>query len=157
MLVDVCSNQSVSNVPAHERVILCLGQFPWSALWRAGIGFVMLQLFFSFFGSAHNGWNLILWFLSLLLALRLIPAVVRKILPFSPATKAVWLKQRQLAKRFDSYQWQKVFWLGIGFASYMVLSGELSAMGWALTVCCLISGAIGSFIWRRRAAAVEVR
>jgi len=157
MLDEVCSGHSHSNIPARERVVLRLDEFPWSALWRAGIGCVMLVLFSSFFGSANNGWGLILWILTALLALRLIPTMARQCISFSPGTKASWSERRQLAKRFDSYQWQKMFWLGIGFASYMVTSGELGVHGWVLTVCSLISGAVGIVMWRRSRAASVVR
>ena len=153
----VCFGHSHSNIPAHERVVLRLDEFPWSALLRAGIGFVMLVLFSSFFGRAYDGWDLILWVLGVLLALRLIPAMARHFFSFSPATKAVWSERRQLAKRFDSYQWQKMFWLGVGFASYMVTSGKLGVLGWEVTVSALISGAVGIVMWRRSPAASVVR
>ena len=117
---------------------------------------MLLVLFSHMFGTEMTGWFLVAWILVGLLAIRIGFAVSRKVFPFSREIRAIWFERRQLAKRFDSYQWQKVFWLGLGFASYMVLSGELGTMGWVLTVSSLISGAGGVVIWWRRVATMEV-
>ena len=51
-----------------------LDQPPWSALYRIGIGYVMLPLFSRLFGKDATGWCLVLWFIGVLFALRLLPA-----------------------------------------------------------------------------------
>jgi hypothetical protein len=111
----------------------------------------MLPLFYSLFGKDDSGWYVVLWFISVLLALRLLPAVFRKALPFSREVRDIWIERRQTAKRFDSYQWRKLIWLGIGLAGYAVLSKNSGGIVGALTVFCLLSGGVGTLIWRRRA------
>jgi hypothetical protein len=108
-----------------------------------GVGVVMLPLFSRLSGGNTSDWWLIVWFVGALFALRLIPAVLRKILPFSPETKAVWYKRRQDAKRYDSYQWKKLLWIGIGLAGYVCVWDEPRSMGGALAVFCLASGGLG--------------
>ena len=139
-----------TQIRAHERMLVRLDQPPWSALYRMGVGYAMLPLFERFFGKDDPGWYLVLWFIGVLFALRLLPVVFRKELPFSQEVKDIWFERRQTAKRFDSYQWQKLIWFGIGLASYAELSGHSGSMIGALTAFCLISGGAGALIWRRR-------
>jgi hypothetical protein len=140
---------------AHERLLVRLDQPPWSALYRIGIGYVMLPLFFRLFGKDAAGWWLVFWFIGVLFALRLLPAILRKALPFSREVSALWFERRQTAKRFDSYQWQKLIWFGIGLAGYAASSRTFGGMVGALTIFCLISGGVGILIWRQRTAVRE--
>jgi hypothetical protein len=142
-----------AKIRAHERILVLIEQPPWNALYRIGIGYVMLPLFYRLFGKEAPGWYPVLWFIGVLFALRLLPAVLRKALPFSREAIDVWIERRQTAKRFDSYQWQKLIWFGVGLAGYAVLSGTFGGMVGALTVFCLISGGIGVLMWRQRTAA----
>src|SRR5262249_50691567 len=111
-------------VRAHDRILLLIEQPPWSALYRMGVGIAMVPLFSRLSGGNASEWWLVAWFVGTLFALRLMPAVLRKALPFSSATKAVWYKRRQDAKRYDSYQWTKLLWIGIGLAGYVFIWGE---------------------------------
>jgi hypothetical protein len=81
--------------------------------------------------------------------------VVRKTLPFPESLEVRWYEQRQLAKRFDSYQWQKAFWIGIGLVSHMAISGWVWDVAAVLAVTCLASGASGLAIWRFHAARLK--
>ena len=137
-------------VHTHERVLVLIEQPPWSALYRMGVGFVMLPLFSRLSGQNASSWWLVVWFVGILFALRLIPAVLRKVLPFSGEVSAIWFGRRQLAKSFDSYQWQKLFWLGMGLAGYTVVSKEFGGLGGVITGFCLISGGLGLLMWWRR-------
>ena len=139
-------------IRAHERLLVLIDQPPWSDLYRVGIGYVMLPLFFYMFGKEAADWYLVLWFIGILVALRLLPVVCRKVLPFSREVKDVWSERRQTAKHFDSYQWQKLSWFGIGLAGYVVLSGTFDGLVCALTVFCLLSGGVGVLMWWRRTA-----
>lgn len=56
--------------------------------------------------------------------LRLVPAVLRRIFPFSSEAKDLWFQRRNLGKRYDSYQWQKLFWLGLGMLPYAFRRGH---------------------------------
>ena len=91
-------------------------------------------------------------FLALLIGLRVGPAVLRKLLPFSDEGKQIWFDRRQLAKRYDSYQWRKLFWVGLGQLLYAAVGGGLMTGEWLLTAVCLIGGGAGLIIWRRNNA-----
>lgn len=146
-----CSQMRTTRlVPTHEHVLVLLEQPPWSALYRMGVGIVMIPLFFRLSGGNVSDWWFVVWFVCTLFALRLIPAVLRKVLPFSSEVKAIWLERRQLAKSYDSYQWQKLFWVGIGLAGYAVVSKEFGGVGGVITGFCLISGGFGLLMWWRR-------
>src|SRR5687767_6602602 len=105
------------------QLLLRLDGSPWSEVSRAVIGFIALPIFAALFGTPTSGRTLYLFFLGLLLALRLVPAVFRKLLPFPDEVRVRWTERRNLAKRYDSFQWQKLFWLGLGLGSYVVLFG----------------------------------
>jgi hypothetical protein len=134
---------------AHERALLALEQFPLSAAYRIAIGYAILPSFALVSGDRKFGWSLILWFVAVLLGLRLVPAALRKLLPFSQRLLVAWDAKRTTAKRFDSYQWRKLFWIGTGMAAYALPNDKLGGLVGALTLFCVASGAIGLVIYRR--------
>lgn len=146
-----------TQLPTHERCIALLDDYPWSAFYRVGLGYVMLPLFSLLCGKECRDWCVAGVFLGTLFALRLATAILRKALPFSNEVKVIWAERRQMAKRFDSYQWQKLFWLGIGMASYAMISAKVGGVVGVLIVFCLTSGGLGVLLWRRRAVSVQPR
>ena len=147
---------SSAQLPAYERLILLIEQYPCSAFYRIGLGCVLPLLYCRISSKEDSEWFLILWFLSCLFAIRLFPAVFRKVFPFSKEVKGIWAERREIAKRYDSYQWRKLIWFGIGMACYVVLSGTWNAVVVALTAFCVVGGGIGVFVWRKRSAAEKV-
>jgi hypothetical protein len=139
----------------YERILLLLDQFPCGAVYRIAIGYVLVPLSSTFPVSVHPGWNLASWFLGVLLALRLVPVVVRKVLPFSERVTAVWVQRRQIAKRFDSYQWRKLVWFGVGLSTYAIASRQIDGPGAVLALFCLAGGALGALAWRQRTLATR--
>lgn len=135
-----------------ERAIILLEHPPWSVLYRVVIGYLTLALCAHLCPGGNPLWVHILGFLGVLFSLRLVPAVLRKMLPFSSEAIAVWTGRRMMAKRFDSYQWRKLLWIGTGMAVYAVFSGQLSGAGAVLAIFCITSGGIGEWFWRRRVA-----
>src|SRR5688500_4130464 len=97
------STTSPEGLHAHERALLALEQFPLSAAYRIAIGYAILPSFVLVSGNHDFDWSVILWFIGVLLGLRLLPAVLRKLLPFSQSLSAAWAAKRMMAKRFDSY------------------------------------------------------
>src|SRR5262249_57794993 len=87
------------------------------------------------------------------------PAAVRALLPFSDAVQGRWFELRQLAKRYDSYQWQKLFWFGLGMVVYLAVPGRrlLSQAIPVLAVVCIGAGAAGLATWRVRLAQLKER
>jgi hypothetical protein len=85
----------------------------------------------------------------MLVAVRLVPFIFRRLLPFSREVTSNWSRRRRLAKRFDSYQWQKLLWIGVGLTSYIVVAADYGGSSCALAAFCLLSGGFGLAIWSR--------
>lgn len=132
-----------------ERVLVDLDGSPWSAISRVALGLTILPVFRALTGNSDRTWLYAILFLGLLLALRMVPAVLRHALPFSVEAKTIWAGRRQIAKQHDSYQWQKLFWIGIGLLPYVFLSEGPRINEIVLTLFCFVGGTMGLFLWHR--------
>lgn len=112
------------------------------------IGFVTPSLTSVVWGEDPSDWALPGSLVGTLLMLRVVPAVVRKVVPFSAHVRAVWAGRRQIAKRYDSYQWRKLFWIGFGLVLYTAFSGQVSTSRAATSSLCLLAGGLGLARWR---------
>lgn len=131
-----------------EKIILHLERPPWQEICRIAIGFLVFPLCHRLFGQ--NVGQLAFWFFwVVLLGLRIVPLIVRRLLPFSEAAQEFWAEQRRLGKRYDSYQWQKLFWIGLGMLGYAVLFDDFARSSGFLAAFCLVTGGTGLLIWRR--------
>lgn len=139
-----------SSMPFHERCVVLLDQYPWNIGTRMGLGSVTPYVLHQMCDTEQPFWCVIGSFLAILFLLRLGPAVIRRLVPFSNEAQRIWGERRQLAKRFDSYQWQKLFWMGIGMAGYAMTWGNVGDAIGTLLVFCLISGGLGTLFWVRR-------
>lgn len=136
-----------------ERYLVELDSGPSSAVCRVALGLCIPPMFRALSGGSDRIWIDLVLFLALLIGLRVIPAVLRKVLPFSAEAKQIWSDRRQIAKLHDSYQWQKLFWVGLGLLPWAVVGGGLKTGEMVLTAICLIGGGAGLLIWRRINAA----
>jgi hypothetical protein len=139
-----------------ERFLVDLDSGPSCAVSRVALGLWVTPLFRALSGSSDRIWIDLALFLALLIGLRVGPAVLRKLLLFSAEAKLIWFDRRQIAKLHDSYQWQKLFWVGLGLLPYANAGGGLKAGEMVLTAICLIRGCAGLLIWRRINAAPPV-
>ena len=139
-----------------ERFLVRLDSGPWAAVSRAVLGFAMLPAFRRIAAGDDQVWISLALFVALLIGLRVIPALLRGVLPFSAETRSIWVQRRQIAKRYDSYQWQKLLWIGLGLVAFAAASGGLRTGELVITAVCLIGGAAGLLLWRRSKAGVEV-
>ena len=136
------------------RVLPRLDQPPWSALYRLLIGVSVVPLFRWSFGQ--DGTLLLLpFFLFMLLMLRLVPAAIRRLVSAPDDVQAEWARQRMLAKRFDSYQWRKLLWFGLGLAAYVVAAEHSGIVEGGLAGACVLAGAMGAWKWRRLGRSVS--
>ena len=135
-------------IRAVEPVFARAEEPPWSALYRIVIGVLLIPLSSRWLG-AMSWWAVIPLFLAMLVAVRLVPFIFRRLLPFSREVTSDWARRRRLAKRFDSYQWQKLLWIGLGMSCYIVLSADYQTISVSVTVGCLFAGGWGLAVWSR--------
>jgi len=145
------SDSKGASVRAVEKLLL----EPWQSVFRVAYGFCLPLVITRWRGEDISWWEWALLFLVALVLLRVLPMGPRKVLPFSKALKSVWFDQRQLAKRYDSYQWAKLLWIGIGIGAYAAYAGKLRAQEGILALACSLAGGLGTMMWLHAQAAVR--
>jgi hypothetical protein len=141
---------------AVDKLLVVADSAVWGGLFRVAIGFVTIPAMLRVHGDTHSGWALVPFLLAVLLMLRVIPAALRRLLPFSDAVLQIWGERRQIAKRHDSYQWQKLLWIGTGLALYVVFSGQFFTARIAVASMCLLAGTAGFARWRAASSRLHV-
>jgi len=136
-----------------ERFLVDLDTGASAAASRVALGLCIPPAFRALSGGSDAIWIDLALFLGLLIGLRVGPAVLRKLLPFSAEAKQIWFDRRQVAKLHDSYQWQKLFWIGTGLLPYGAVGGGLTLGETVVAAICLVGGGAGLLIWRRINAA----
>jgi hypothetical protein len=136
-----------------ENILMRIEQRPWGAIYRVVIGICFLEAFCLMYGADGPPAALVIFFLATLGSLRAVPALLRWLLPFSAEAKIVWRRRRMLAKRYDSFQWQKLFWIGLGIGFDVVLTARYKTSLVGLAVACVALGFVGLAIWRCRQVA----
>jgi hypothetical protein len=136
---------------SFERLLIGADTGLWGAVVRIALGLAMAPLFHALGEGLDTIWSFLVFFIGVLVGLRVVPALLRRALPFSAEAKAIWAERRAIAKQYDSYQWRKLFWLGLGLLPHALIAhgkGEL-----VVTIFCLIGGSMGLIVWRRVSAA----
>lgn len=131
------------------KLILSFENSPWDVLYRAAVGCLVMPAAVCVFGKRPAALQLLAVFIAVLVSLRLIPGVLRRVLPFPREVKNTWAERRAMAKRYDSYQWRKLFGIGIGWLGYLVISGQTVGAPILMAGACLSAGAVGFACWRR--------
>jgi len=132
-----------------ERFLINLERWPWSAISRVALGLGIPLVFDALSGGRDRVSTYLALSIGLLVALRAVPIVLRRVLPFSVEAKQMWAERRNIAKRYDSYQWQKLFWIGLGLLPYAVIGDGLRHGELMVALICLIGGSAGLLFWRR--------
>jgi hypothetical protein len=143
-MTKICSKER----NAFEALLVSVDTSPWDAIYRAAFGFAIPLTVSRLWRKDAVGWASVGLLLGVLFMLRAFPAAFRRSAPFSNTVRSVWAERRRLAKRYDSYQWRKLFWIGVGFALYMALAGRFLISWIAVTSFCLLSGVFGLARWR---------
>jgi hypothetical protein len=131
-----------------ERLLVAVDRDPWSAIYRGAIGFAIPPVFRALTGGHDSIWITSALFLALLIGLRIGPVVLRRLLRFSAEARETWAARRALSKEYDSYAWQKLFWIGLGLLLFGAVGGGLQNGEFAIAVFCLIGGGAGLLLWR---------
>jgi len=140
-----------------ETFLIRLDEPPLDVTWRSLLGLAIPPAFSAIAGGSDHVVAYAALFLLLLAALRVGPALIRATLPFSADAKAKWKKRRFLAKDFDCFQWQKLFWVGLGMLPHAVIGRGLGWGGLALAAFCLVGGGGGLVMWRKMADRLSSR
>lgn len=136
---------------AAERWLIGIDRFPWAALYRVALGYLLAWVSVRWSAPDPPGWSVLAWLLGTLVALRVVPVLVRRIVPFSPEANAIWAERRMLAKRYDSYQWQKLLWFGIGLLVYGLVASRFDRALTVTTALSVAGGGVGLVLWWRNA------
>ena len=136
-----------------EKLLLQIERQPFGALYRASIGFLLLPAYHKLAGNDNSTTGFLLYFICVLVLIRLVPLVMRKVLPFSREIQLLWFIRRSLGKEYDSFQWRKLLWIGLGMAAYMVAYGNRTDTHLIVAGVCIIGGAAAHWMWRRLPAA----
>jgi len=131
-----------------ERVLLNLDVGLPGAILRVALGAslaVVLHLLLPSAGLAASAG----WLAAMLFGLKAFTAVARKVLPTTPAVRATWEWRRNLARYYDSYQWRKLVWFGVGILAATGVSRQ-QWWGMRLGAGCLLSGALAELAWRQK-------
>ena len=75
-----------------ERFLIGLDSWPWSAVSRVALGLAIPPVFRALSGGRGSVWVALALFIGLLVVLRVVPAVVRRALPFSVKAKEIWAR-----------------------------------------------------------------
>lgn len=140
-----------------NRLLTGVERTPHAAVYRVVLGFVLYPMGDFLRLRTESWWGGTALILAVLVTLRVGPAIARKAFRFPDDVRAVWAERRQLAKRYDSYQWRKLFWLGLGLCGYLALSRDFQPGRVAPALACLLGGVAGSLIWAKRRRGAEVQ
>lgn len=138
-----------------EKVLVRLDEGLAGALLRVALGYVTGLTWLTLVGLQAHGWTVVPFFLAVLAAVRVVPLLLRAACRFSEPVRSAWTERRQMAKRYDSYQWRKLLWIGLGLMLHVVLSARRSGALVALAVVCLIAGSLGLAAWHATAGGAD--
>jgi len=132
---------------AFEKILVAADRNPTSAAYRAAMGFFFIPVLSKLHLDTRSVPTLLVALLVMLFAYRVALLVMRRVLKFSSEANAVWGERREIAKRFDCYQWQKLLFVGIGIACYILLSREFVTARVVIAGLCVVGGFGGIARW----------
>jgi hypothetical protein len=138
----------MEEMTALEKLLASVEDAPWHVFYRAAVGFGAVPTMSRLLGQGRSGWILVPFLLTTLLMLKIVPSVIRRLVPFSSALQELWAERRRFARRYDSYQWRKLFWIGVGLGLYTLAPGQFSKPRFVVTFLCMASGMLGILRWR---------
>jgi hypothetical protein len=144
-MVGTASKPELSQI---EKFLLALDVGTPGALYRMLLGAMTVPAERMLSGGDDSALCLSLLLLGVLVVLRVGASVIRRFLPHGAELKEAWSVRRRTAKYFDSYQWRKLLWFGLGLAAYISLSTTYTRPSVSLATFCVAAGAAGSLRWR---------
>lgn len=132
-----------------ESTILSMEAFPWNALYLAALGLFAAPILARLWGPYRPGWMLPVFLLAVLFTIRVMSVIMRKTFSFSARTQEVWSNRRELAERYDSYQWRKLLWIGLGLLVYAFCVRDLEMWTMVTAVTAVLAGGLGEVYWQQ--------
>jgi hypothetical protein len=136
----------------RDRLLLSIEEFPLNVLYRAAIGFSLLPIYLWCVARLHlvDSTGLLLLFVAaVLVALRIVPGLLRRLVPASREVLTVWAQRRHFAQAFDSFQWRKLLGLGLGWLAQLGFTHNTRADALALAISFVLAGVAGQLVWIR--------
>ena len=130
-----------------EAVAVKLDLPPLNGLWRIVLGASLYPAYAALCRGSCPEWVFLVYILFVLLGLRVVPLLFRKLLNFSPEAQRIWDERRQLAKIYDSFQWRKLFWIGVGLWAYLLYARVKAEYPVYVAALFTIGGGIGLATW----------
>jgi hypothetical protein len=131
-----------------ENVLISLDIGGAGALLRMVLGVLLVAVV----EAAHPEtglWMLSALLLGMLFAIKLVAAAARLVVPASPRVRSHWEWRRTLARYYDSYQWRKLLWYGVGIMMGGALAWPATSAQWILGIACTVAGGVAEALWRR--------
>jgi uncharacterized membrane protein YfcA len=114
---------------------------------RIVMGFLLLPAV-SLMGEPRP-WVAVAALLAMLFSLKAVAAVLRRFVPATARVRSLWAWRRGLARHYDSYQWRKLVWIGVGLLLGALVGRPGGSLQWGLATACLLAGGVGEVFWRR--------
>jgi hypothetical protein len=131
-----------------DKVLINLDIGAPGALLRVVLGLLLVPALDAVHADAGL-WLTSAWLLAALFGIKVVAAAARKALPASALVRSHWEWRRNLARYYDSYQWRKLLWLGVGIMIGGAMGWPGTETQWLLGVVCFASGAVAEILWRR--------
>jgi hypothetical protein len=96
-----------------------------------------------------DAWTMSAYALAMLFGAKAFAAVLRRIVPASTVVRTHWEWRRTLARHYDSYQWRKLLWFGIGIMMADAPRWPHTTAPLALGLACIAAGVAAEIVWRR--------
>lgn len=130
-----------------ERFLVSIDVGLPGAILRIALGLLLLPAV-RWIDGEPGPWTTVVAFPAMLFGVKVAAAMARRMVASTEFVRSHWEWRRHLARDFDSYQWRKLGWYGVG-----LLLGGLAGMPGsktqlALGTCCLLAGAAGEGFWR---------
>jgi hypothetical protein len=138
-----------------ERGLAMVDEMPGVFVYRGLVGYALGPLYQALVAEPRRSWSFVPFLLVALVALRIVPGLTRRLFPFSIALRELWLQRRLLARRYDSYQWRKLFGFGCGLAAWLVVSRSSALTPWTAAGICGAGGLAGLWCWQQHASAIR--
>ena len=100
-------------------------------------------------------WMMSAYLLAMLFAIKVIAAVSRRVMPVSAHVRSHWEWRRTLARYYDSYQWRKLLWFGIGIMAGNAPYRRVTTAQWVLGLTCVAAGGAAETVWRRHRLCID--